>query len=141
MYSWETALTTRDTNRIVRPLEWGFDWLQDFSPLALAANPHLSDYDRMTAVNRDIVARADEFYSYETPTDFRLERRHPQLYPTNVRPETLQQDAELRRQAETGEIEAADFLRFTSPIRTRYPENDQVNARWYPAHPDSQKGK
>ncbi len=145
MYSWETALTTRDTNRIVRPLEWGFDWLQDFSPLALAANPHLSetpvadDYARMTAVNRDIVARADEFYSYETPTDFRLERRHPQLYPTNVRPETLQQDAELRRQAETGEIEAADFLRFTSPIRTRYPENDQVNARWYPAHPDTQR--
>jgi dienelactone hydrolase len=139
MYSWETALTTRDTNRIVRPLEWGFDWLQDFSPLALAANPHLSDYDRMTAVNADIVARADEFYSYETPTDFRLERRHPQLYPTNVRPETLQEDAELRRQAETGEIEAADFLRFTSPIRTRYPENDQVNARWYPAHPDTQR--
>ncbi|WP_433984376.1 hypothetical protein RBB78_05300 [Tunturiibacter empetritectus] len=32
MYSWETALTTRDTNRIVRPLEWGFDWLEDFSP-------------------------------------------------------------------------------------------------------------
>jgi dienelactone hydrolase len=139
MYSWETALTTRDTNRIVRPLEWGFDWLQDFSPLALAANPHLSDYDRMTAVNADIVARADEFYSYETPTDFRLERRHPQLYPTNVRPETLQEDAELRRQAETGELEAADFLRFTSPIRTRYPENDQVNARWYPAHPDTQR--
>jgi dienelactone hydrolase len=139
MYSWETALTTRDTNRIVRPLEWGFDWLQDFSPLALAANPHLSDYDRMTAVNADIVTRAEEFYSYETPTDFRLERRHPQLYPTNVRPETLQQDAELRRQAETGEIEAADFLRFTSPIRTRYPENDQVNARWYPAHPDTQR--
>ena len=50
MYAWETALTTRDTNRIVRPLEWGFDWLQDFSPIALEAAPHLSDYDRMTAV-------------------------------------------------------------------------------------------
>src|SRR3984885_13261233 len=139
MYSWETALTTRDTNRIVRPLEWGFDWLQDFSPLALAANPHLSDYDRMTAVNADIVARADEFYSYDTPTHFPLERRPPHLSPPTARPETLQQDAELRRQAETGEIEAADFLRFTSPIRTRYPENDQVNARWYPAHPDTQR--
>ena len=30
MYAWETALTTRDTNRIVRPLEWGEDWLADF---------------------------------------------------------------------------------------------------------------
>jgi hypothetical protein len=24
MYRWETALTTRDSNRIVRPVEWGF---------------------------------------------------------------------------------------------------------------------
>ncbi len=141
MYAWETALTTRDTNRIVRPLEWGFDWLEDFAPLAVAAAPHLSDYERMTAINADIVARADEFYSYTTPTDFRLERRHPQLFPTNVRPETLEQAAEIRRQAETGELEEADFLRFTSPIRTRYPENDQVNARWYPAHPETQRGK
>ncbi|HXC96924.1 MAG TPA: alpha/beta hydrolase family protein [Edaphobacter sp.] len=141
MYAWETALTTRDTNRIVRPLEWGFDWLKDFSPIALEAAQHLSDYDRMIAVNADIVARADEFFGYTIPTDFRLERRHPQLFPTNVRPETLEEDAELRRQAETGELEPAEFLRFTSPIRTRYPENDQVNARWYPAHPETQKRK
>jgi Alpha/beta hydrolase domain containing 18 len=144
MYSWETALTTRDTNRIVRPLEWGFDWLEDFSPLAQhpPANASSADeYERMIAINRDIVARADEFFGYATPTDFRLEKRHPQLFPTNVRPETLEEDAELKRQAETGEMEEAPFLRFTSPIRTRYPENDTVNARWYPAHPETQKGK
>ncbi len=142
MYRWETALTTRDTNRIVRPLEWGFDWLQDFSPLAAASHaPAADDYERMIAVNADIVARADEFFGYTTPTDFRLERRHPQLFPTNVRPETLQEDAEIKRQAETGELEEAEFLRFTSPVRTRYPENDTVNARWYPAHPETQKGK
>ena len=141
MYAWETALTTRDTNRIVRPLEWGFDWLQDFSPIALEAAPHLGDYDRMTAINAEIVARADEFFGYETPTDFRLEARHPQLFPTNVRPETLQEDAEIKRQAETGELEEAQFLRFTSPVLTRYPENDTVNARWFPAHPETQNGK
>jgi hypothetical protein len=165
MYAWETALTTRDTNRIVRPLEWGFDWLQDFSPLAAPQLPsedhdwvpHLrdgsivakvgiraehesgslistqTDYDRMIAVNADIVARAEEFFGYKTPTDFRLEARHPQLFPTNVRPETLQEDAEIKRQAETGELDEAEFLRFTSPVRTRYPENDTVNARWFPA--------
>jgi hypothetical protein len=141
MYAWETALTTRDTNRIVRPLEWGFDWLQDFSPIALEAAPHLSDYDRMTAINAEIVARADEFFGYKTPADFRLEARHPQLFPTNVRPETLQEDAEIKRQAETGELEEAQFLRFTSPVVTRYPENDTVNARWFPAHPETQNGK
>ncbi len=138
MFSWETALTTRDTNRIVRPVEWGFDWLNEFSHTDHAA---ADDLARMIALNEDIVRNADDFYSYQIPTDFRLERRHPQLFPTNVRPETLAQDAELKLQAAVGELEEADFLRFTSPIRTIYPENDTVNARWYPAPPAKQAGK
>ena len=163
MTEWETRLTTRDTNRIVRPLEWGFDWLEDFSHAAnvpeavgvaatsTAASARLdpaeqfsneasavSDLDRMIAINDEIVQRAAEFYGYATPTDFRIERRHPQLFPTNVRPETLAQDAEMKRAAEMGELEEADFLRFTSPLRTQYPENDQVNARWYPAPAEKQ---
>src|ERR1700730_17984787 len=106
MFSWETALTTRDTNRIVRPLEWGLDWLVDVSPLAQqppAIATTADGFDRMIAINNYILARSEEFFGYQTPTDFRLEKRHPQLFPTNVRPETLQEDAELRRQAETGE--------------------------------------
>jgi dienelactone hydrolase len=158
MFSWETALTTRDTNRIVRPVEWGFDWLNDFSSdtdssviratrepedLHGSKTPAVANDDltRMIALNQNIVQHADDFYSYKTPTDFHLERRHPQLFPTNVRPETLAQDAELKLQAAVGELEEADFLRFTSPIRTRYPENDIVNARWYPASPEKQAGK
>src|ERR1700730_7424892 len=93
MFSWETALTTRDTNRIVRPLEWGFDWLSDFAPAPRLDGSDLgSDEDALRAMiqlNHEIVARSDEFFGYQTPTDFRLERRHPQLFPTNVRPETL----------------------------------------------------
>jgi dienelactone hydrolase len=145
MYDWEYALTTRDTNRIVRPLEWGFDWLEDFSlkaaAAASAAPASAAGLEQMIAVNRETVERADDFFGYETPTDFRLERRHPQLFPTNVRPETLAQDAELKRQAAAGELESAEFLRFTSAVRTRYPENDVVNARWYPASPEKQAGK
>ena len=30
MYDWETRLTTRDENRIVRPLEWGFEFIEPF---------------------------------------------------------------------------------------------------------------
>jgi len=142
MFAWETALTTRDTNRIVRPLEWGFDWLQDFSPAAeVSPLDRAQELSQMIAVNDDIVARNHEFFGYTTPTDFRLEERHPQLFPTNVRPETLDEDAELKRRAATGEIEPVQFLRFTSPVRTRYPENDIVNARWYPAPAGSQKGR
>ena len=130
MFAWETALTTRDTNRIVRPLEWGFDWLpQDI----LAGGEELPELERMTALSAAIAANSDEFFGYVTPADFRLEDRHPQLFPTNVRPETLAQDAALKQKAATGELKHAKFLRFTSPVRTPYPENDQVNARWYPA--------
>ncbi len=142
MFSWETALTTRDTNRIVRPLEWGFDWLENALPFPSetpASQP--SDLDRMIALNADLVEHADQFFAYQTPTDFRLERRHPQLFPTNVRPETLAQDADFQHQALSGELAQADFLRFTSPIRTPHPENDIVNARWYPVHPHDQIGK
>ena len=35
----------------------------------------------------------------------------------------------------------AEFLRFTSPVRTPYPENDRVNARWFPAPPGKTAGK
>ena len=133
MFAWETALTTRDTNRIVRPLEWGFDWLPP------VATPVGRDLDNMIALNREIVADSDSFFSYATPSDFRLESRPPQLFPTNVRPETLAKDAELKQQAESGTLKPAEFLRFTSPVRTPHPENDQVNARWFPASPAQQQ--
>jgi dienelactone hydrolase len=140
MTEWETRLTTRDTNRIVRPLEWGFDWLDDFiashPPAQYEAAPATSgvqNLDRMVAINDEIVRHSDDFFGYQVPQDFRLEHRHPELYPTNVRPETLAQDAEMKRRAANGELEKAEFLRFTSPVRSPYPENDQVNARWYPA--------
>jgi dienelactone hydrolase len=178
MTRWETDLTTRDTNRIVRPLELGFDWLADFGGdgggmpgakaplfpmtgyrgLKPAATPagtgvsavaeedggpaqgaRVSDIERMIALNEEIAGRSDEFFGYTTPADFRLEERHPELFPTNVRPETLAQDAEMKRAAEAGELEPAQFLRFTSAVRTPYPENDQVNARWYPAPAEKQK--
>ena len=152
MTAWETKLTTRDTNRIVRPLEWGFDWLKDFGHTSSArfdaptapdlveyisgespAIPASQDLNRMIALNQEIVRRSDDFFGYQVPHDFRIEHRLPELFPTNVRPETLAQEAEMKRQAAAGEIGKAQFLRFTSAVRTPYPENDQMNARWYPA--------
>lgn len=148
MYAWETKLTTRDTNRIVRPLEWGFDWLAEWmesqnQPIrdALASRKPAQLQDAMLAVNQRIIAQHEQFFGYQTPVDFRLEKRYPQLFPTNVRPETLRKDALLKRRAASGKLEKAQFLRFTSPVRTPYPENDQVNARWYPAPLEKQTGK
>ncbi len=152
MYRWETALTTRDENRIVRPLEWGFDWLDDYIDrrnlrarlFGSTEQPPKDDQaanQTMLRLGDDIIQNGKTFFGYRVPSDFRLEERHPQLFPTNVRPETLQKDADLRERAQAGKLPKAQFLRFTSPVRTIYPENDQVNARWYPAAPEKQTGK
>ena len=148
MYRWETALTTRDENRVVRPLEWGFEWLGDFPDRAgLRGMVERAERDpaaaeaAMTAVNEAIVRNSGAFFGYRKPVDYRLEERPPQLFPTNVRPETLRRDAALKRLASEGKLKKAPFLRFTSAVRTPYPENDQVNARWYPASEASMEGK
>ena len=71
MYSWETRLTMRDENRVVRPLEWGFDWLRPFleetgltervARLEAAGQGEAA----MVEVNEAILADSDRFYAYE----------------------------------------------------------------------------
>ncbi len=152
MYDWETRLTTRDENRVVRPLEWGFDWLAPFLAShgisSVLPGPEVerdpaAAEAAMVQINRLLIRHSDKFFGYERPTDYWLEERYPELYPTNVRPETLVHDAALRQQIADGKARKAQFLRFTSPERTPYPENDMVNARWYPApaHQDPTRPK
>jgi len=127
MYEWEHRLTSVDNNRVVRPLEWGVEWAGDWacrngcSPGHGVENPlrFFLDY------NRRIVATSDEFYSYKSPKDFRLERREIQVFSTREVPDPK---LEAKVKGIYGE-----FLRFTSPVKTPHPRNDLVNARWFPA--------
>ncbi|MGA8089264.1 MAG: abhydrolase domain-containing 18 [Terracidiphilus sp.] len=152
MYDWETRLTTRDENRIVRRLEWGFEFIEPFLEAHGfgAAIPGPEDLcgdaaaeSAMARINQLLIRHSDIFFGYEKPTDFRLEDRHPELFPTNVRPETLAKDAAIKQLAADGKTQKAQFLRFTSPERTGYAENDLANARWYPApaHEDPNRPK
>jgi hypothetical protein len=142
MYNWETRLTTRDENRVVRPLEWGFEFIEPFLEehgfaAAIPEPESLRDdaaaESAMARINQLLIRQSDLFFGYKKPTDFRLEDRHPELFPTNVRPETLAKDAAIKQLAAEGKTAKAQFLRFTSPERTGYAENDLANARWYPA--------
>src|SRR5581483_6374521 len=125
MYEWETHLTTRDNNRVVRPFEWGLDWACRW-PLVNGNFPaDESGAERfLHELNRRIIAESDTFFSYVTPGDFRLERRKVERFATGSDREQRNRDVP----DETGE-----FLRFTSPVHTPYPENNLVNARWFPA--------
>ena len=152
MYEWETRLTTRDENRVVRPLEWGFEWIEPFLrehgfkealPGPEVAGDSAAAEAAMVRINQFLIRHSDEFFGYKKPTDYRLEERHPQLFPTNVRPETLAKDAAMKQQAAEGKLAKAQYLRFTSPERSPYAGNDLVNARWYPApaHKDPARPK
>ena len=76
MYAWETRLTTRDTNRVVRPLEWGMEWARRW-PLVNGDFPNSeAGFERyLHELNDQIVANSDEFFAYSPPQDFRLETR------------------------------------------------------------------
>lgn len=121
MLNWETRLTERDTNRIVRPLEWGLEWAARWPGVGAVPSDPAEFEPFLVELNRRLVERSDEFFGYRTPTDFRLERRRPEQFRTSPLAPV---------QEETGE---AEFLRFTSAVRTPYPENDLANARWFPA--------
>ncbi len=127
MYDWETRLTSVDNNRVVRPLEWGTEWAQGW-PCRNGFAPGYAPTDPekfLREFNQRIVAASDEFFSYKTPTDFRLERREVQVCSTREVP-----DAKLEEKVRGT---YAQFLRFTSPVHTPYPENNLANARWFPA--------
>jgi pimeloyl-ACP methyl ester carboxylesterase len=127
MYDWEHRLTSVDNNRVVRPLEWGVEWARDwpcrngFMPARVEEIPKQFFLD----YNRRIVAASDEFYSYTTPDDFRLETREVQVFSTREVPDCKLED---KVKGTFGE-----FLRFTSPVKTPYAENNLVNARWFTA--------
>ncbi|MEP6645133.1 MAG: alpha/beta hydrolase family protein [Acidobacteriaceae bacterium] len=127
MYDWEHRLTSVDNNRVVRPLEWGLEWLKDWP----CRNGHPAAYvpddaeKFLRLYNQRIVDASDDFFSYDTPADFRLERRDVQVFSTREVP-----DPKLEAKVRGTQ---ADFLRFTSPVQTPFPENNNVNARWFPA--------
>jgi dienelactone hydrolase len=127
MYDWEDRLTSVDNNRVVRPLEWGVEFARDWPCRnGIPAGQIPADPEKFFAdYNQRIIAASDEFYSYRIPSDFRLERREVEVFSTREVP-----DAKLEAKVR-GTF--GNFLRFTSPVRTPYPENNLANARWFPA--------
>jgi dienelactone hydrolase len=135
MYDWETRLTSVDNNRVVRPLDWGLDWTQSWPARNGGPSGQSSGQDSghgsrelleyFSRFNDRIVNASDDFYSYQKPADFRLERREVQVFSTR--------EVTDPRLEEKVRGTHAEFLRFTSPVATPFPENNLANARWFPA--------
>ena len=80
---WEHSLSRRDTNRKIRPFEWGIEFTGDG---ASAGDPrkYLVEYARAA------LAHSDEYHSFKPVADYRLEGRHltftspvETIYPEN----------------------------------------------------------
>jgi hypothetical protein len=103
MDQWERKLATRDTNRVVRPFEWGTDWLNSLEFPSCPAGANGNSAECVSRFVTETLADSDRFFSYEPARDYRLE---------------------------------GNRLTFTSPVETRYPENNTAHARWFPAPND-----
>jgi len=72
MNRWERKLASRDTNRLVRPFEWGAQWLArlHFPRCPAEINGHAAHYLSWFAA--EAVRDSDRFYSYEPVREYRL---------------------------------------------------------------------
>jgi hypothetical protein len=72
MDRWERKLATRDTNRVVRPFEWGAEWLD---ATGFSSSPEQSNGDvgaRVARFAAEALQDSDRFFSYEPVRDYAL---------------------------------------------------------------------
>jgi hypothetical protein len=106
MDRWEHKLATRDTNRVVRPFDWGTEWLHR---TGFPACPAEANGDAAASISRyaaEAVLDSDRFFSYKPVTDYRLQ---------------------------------GGRLTFSSAAQSGCPENDTVQALWFPAPNDRKR--
>jgi len=66
-HQWERRLAAAATDRVVRPFEWGMEWLHG------AADAEGSDGDRLERWAATMLAESDRFYALEPCNDYELD--------------------------------------------------------------------
>ncbi|HLK47593.1 MAG TPA: alpha/beta hydrolase family protein [Bryobacteraceae bacterium] len=69
---WERHLASRDSNRVVRPFEWGTEWLARIGYPACPADANGNSVHCVSRFVSEALADSDRFYSYEPVRDYRL---------------------------------------------------------------------
>ena len=69
-HSWERRLAAASTDRVVRPFEWGLDWLREDAPAEDSAEPPVAQLERWA---ERAVASSEDFYALAPTDDFALD--------------------------------------------------------------------
>jgi len=70
---WERRLATRDTNRVVRPFDWGTEWLARTGFPALATEINGDAAVCISRYSAEAIRDSTRFYSYTAVGDYRLQ--------------------------------------------------------------------
>ena len=104
-HAWERRLASVSNDRVVRPFEWGLDWISS------NGHHHEQPGERLNAWVDDVMRDTPAFFSVPPTSD----------YEFTAAPGDVQKGGE------------AGTLRFPSAVSTPHPENNTVVARWFPA--------
>jgi hypothetical protein len=69
---WERKLATRDTNRVVRPFEWGKEWLERLDYPQLNGSSNGNDFKSMDRFVSGALSDSDRFFAYPAVSDYEL---------------------------------------------------------------------
>src|SRR5215217_5874047 len=102
-HAWERRLASVTKDRLVRPFDWGADWLS-------SNHDHDAAHLRVARWIDEVMRDTDAFFDTPPTSDF-------ELTPSD------------RRAADKGE---AGTLRFPSAFVSPHAQNNTVVARWFP---------
>jgi len=109
-HAWERRLASVSKDRVVRPFEWGVDWIP--------TNGHQGDAAAMLELWVEEVMRDSQGFFTAPPTS----------------------DFEFTAATDAPGSSGAGTLRFPSAHVTPHPENNIVTARWFPAKDEPPPG-
>jgi hypothetical protein len=129
--NWENSLCFRDTNRIVRPFDYGLEWAKGWPCSEGLLLDESKPVETIRELNRRVIQDSAQFFAYTPPTDFKLAMHSgsPKArHASRLHKALLSQNGNGRSLNRAG-----NWLTFTSPVVTPFPENNRVRAMWFPS--------